>query len=47
MKKPELERALLAAVKSRKIELTLDDIRRHGLIAALREKTRVDGTPTA
>jgi len=42
MKKQELERALLAATKCKKIELTSDDIRRHGLIAALREKLRVD-----
>jgi antitoxin ParD1/3/4 len=35
-----LEQDLLAATKGRKIELTVDDIRKRGLIAVLRERTR-------
>ena len=36
----DLEQELLAAVKGPKIELPLSEIRKKGLIAALRERTR-------
>jgi antitoxin ParD1/3/4 len=36
----QLEQELLAAVKGPKIEISLTEIRRKGLIAALRERTR-------
>jgi antitoxin ParD1/3/4 len=35
-----LEQDLLAATKGRKIELTVNEIRKRGLIAVLRERTR-------